>query len=228
MNVQRWLSEMFPNPAVFNRFNRRSRNTEHFRDLKLRVLTHLDELSNASHLIFRKFGFWVIYSLQGNFSTFLNHILRVIGIGSKKEMPWITTNPIVAGMAHQHTFRNFPESQLPSHTVGLNIFSANREITTTSVRFDRSMPFPAFVRRTYFDLIPKPLRYCQNAADSFRPKRSTAFSTAKCFVLRQVLRKMQPPYLCPANGTFTNVIMPHFPSQIRNSNSMDIVAQVAR
>lgn len=153
------VSDMRPSSALNDLLNSGAPYTIFLSKLVLRVFIRLVLLANFLHLFFGKLRKMMMttFAQYPRVTSFIRHVFQVIRLRAKKQMRRVYTPPIVAMMANLYSFwGRIPISEKPHYTVCLNRLAKKPEVTST-IFFSATSPGPAFVRPSYFNLIPKTL-----------------------------------------------------------------------
>lgn len=127
------------------------------------------KLSNLRDLIFGELGHRAVRAHSSEHSVlrtgvrccsaFLDHVLHVLFVGSKKEMSRVAALSIIALVTDAKSFRDLPMSKLPCNSMGSSgaLIEANLSIT---IGLDVVCPLPAIHYVHNSNLGPKPWREC--------------------------------------------------------------------
>lgn len=88
-------------------------------------------------------------------STFCNHVIHVVSVGSKKEMIRITTRTIIAFMKNVEPFRDLSFCKRVGHSVRAGVSSVYFNFSISSLDVYGACPRPTFVETFYCNPAPK-------------------------------------------------------------------------
>lgn len=149
------LRKVFPCSSHKNSVNARLANHKHFSEFRSGEMAGFSDFSNAVNLRLRKHGRATFLSDGLYFSALFNHVLRVVFLGSEKQVIRINARRIVALVKNEKVLRNLSECKFPSNPVSKSRTVVHRKSTIAKGSILASSPNPALIFGCLLYLLPK-------------------------------------------------------------------------